>query len=423
VTIENPLPNTFLEQTEPDIYATLGVDKKGFSKEMLETDLINLAKAVSNAGKQGTDTPRYRNALKSYQKKLAEVNRERGLRGQKPITSVDELNKSIETSSISELQNQLIIEQDLGNTNKVKEIEQAIAESQAILSSGRMTPTGLTGVTQAGLAGYVPDMQKGKPVLNEEMTFTIVGPDGKAVVANNRPLESVFLVFEDKNFYERGIKSTVKNITYRNADEIRSLAFSLDKNNRKKLQEEFKKLQLLPSDYIANGELDRNGEFENAFLQAHTFANRVNYQKLQNNQPILGLSDAIREYRTSGMDGGPQINVTLFNRDEVAATLDSIYLQSIGRKANKKEVDEFYRKVQKEAKAKPTVTTTTGRQTTTQRGFETTSLQRMAEAQAEARPEFLAYQLSTNFYNALLGASQLPLTFGAGEAPVTGPLG
>lgn len=412
-----------MEQTEPDIYATLGVDKKGFSKEMLETDLRNLERAVYNAGKQGTDTPRYRNALKRYQKKLAEVNRERGLRGQKPITNVNELNKSIETSSISELQNQLTIEQNLGNTDKVKEIEQAIAESQAILSSGRMTPTGLTGVTQAGLAGYVPDMQKGKPVFNEEMTFTIVGPDGKPVVANNRPLESVFLVFEDKNFYERGVKSTVKNITYRNADEIRSLAFSLDKNNRKKLQEEFKKLQLLPSDYIANGELDRNGEFENAFLQAHTFANRVNYQKLQNNQPILGLSDAIKEYKTSGMDGGPQINVTLFNRDEVAATLDSIYLQSIGRKANKKEVDEFYRKVQKEAKAKPTVTTTTGRQTTTQRGFETTSLQRMAEAQAEARPEFLAYQLSTNFYNALLGASQLPLTFGAGEAPVTGPLG
>ena len=47
----------------------------------------------------------------------------------------------------------------------------------------------------------------------------------------------------------------------------------------------------------------------------------------------------------------------------------------------------------------------------------------MAGAQAEARPEFLAYQLSTNFYNALLGASRLPVQFGAGEAPVTGPVG
>jgi len=409
VTIENPLPNTFLEQAQSE----LGVARERISTDLtiLEDDLRNLEQAVRNAGAQGTDTPRYRNAVNRYQKKLAEVNRQRGLRGQKPVTSIGELNKASNTSSINDLQKQLTVEQNLGNTDKVKEIEQAIAESQAILSSGRMTPTGLTGVTQAGLAGYVPDMQKGKPVLNEEMTFTIVGTDGKPVVANNRPLESVFLVFEDKNFYERGIKSTVKNITYRNADEIRSLAFSLDKNNRKKLQEEFKKLQLLPSDYIANGELDRNGEFENAFLQAHTFANRVNYQKLQNNQPILGLSDAIREYRTSGMDGGPQINVTLFNRDEVAATLDGIYLQSIGRKANKKEVDEFYRKVQKEAKAKPTVTTTTGRQTTTQRGFGETSLQGMAEAQAEARPEFLAYQLSNNFYNALYNATRIPSGF------------
>jgi hypothetical protein len=59
----------------------------------------------------------------------------------------------------------------------------------------------------------------------------------------------------------------------------------------------------------------------------------------------------------------------------------------------------------------------------TKAGFTETSVVDMAGAQAEARPEFLAYQLSTNFYNALLGASRLPMEFGAGEAPTTGPLG
>jgi hypothetical protein len=35
----------------------------------------------------------------------------------------------------------------------------------------------------------------------------------------------------------------------------------------------------------------------------------------------------------------------------------------------------------------------------------------MAEAQAEARPEFLAYQLSNNFYNALYNATRIPSGF------------
>jgi hypothetical protein len=116
-------------------------------------------------------------------------------------------------------------------------------------------------------------------------------------------------------------------------------------------------------------------------------------------------------------------NVSIINRDAAQVYLDNTYLNSIGRKATKKEVDEFYQKVQKEAKARPTVTTTTGTQTTTRKGFDETSVVGMAAAQAEERPEFLAYQLSTNFYNALLGASRLPVQFGAGEAPVTGPVG
>jgi len=113
----------------------------------------------------------------------------------------------------------------------------------------------------------------------------------------------------------------------------------------------------------------------------------------------------------------------IVNRETAQTALDDIYLNSIGRKANKKEVDEFYQKVQKEAKARPTVRAKTGTDATTRQGFTGDTLTEMAGAQAEARPEFLAYQLSTNFYNALLGASRLPVQFGAGEAPVTGPVG
>ena len=177
--------------------------------------------------------------------------------------------------------------------------------------------------------------------------------------------------------------------------------------------------------YAVDGELNyiTRPLFNNALLVAArgtTEANLAAYQ--QQGTPKTAL-EVINEAARAAGSGGTQTSVYLGNRESAQAYLDDTYLNSIGRKATKKEVDEFYQKVQKEAKARPTVTTTTGTQTTTRRGFDEASVVDMAEAQAEARPEFLAYQLSTNFYNALLGASRLPVQFGAGDAPVTGPIG
>lgn len=174
-----------------------------------------------------------------------------------------------------------------------------------------------------------------------------------------------------------------------------------------------------------NGELNylTRETFNQAIRTAADAATAENLQAYRTNGATKSILDVINQAAKAGAGSTTSAQTYIINRESAQSALDDIYLNSIGRKANKKEVDEFYRKVQKEAKARPTVTTNTGGSTTTRQGFSKETLTEMGSAQAEARPEFLAYQLSTNFYNALLGASRLPLTFGAGEAPVTGPLG
>jgi len=161
--------------------------------------------------------------------------------------------------------------------------------------------------------------------------------------------------------------------------------------------------------------------FNTAVKTAAAGATQENLVAYETNGAPKSILDIINEAAKGAGGSQTQTTVTIINRESAQQYLDNTYLNSIGRKATKKEVDEFYRKVQKEAKARPAVSTTTGTQTTRRQGFDESTLVEMASAQAEARPEFLAYQLSTNFYDALRGAAQLPVQFG--EAPTTGPLG
>ncbi len=175
--------------------------------------------------------------------------------------------------------------------------------------------------------------------------------------------------------------------------------------------------------YEVNGELNylNRATFNNALLaaaQGTTEANLLAYQQKTAPKNIL---EVVNEAARAAGGTSTTTETYIVNRESAQKVLDDVYLQSIGRKANKKEVDEFYQKVQKEAKARPTVRTDTGPAATTRQGFSGETVTEMAAAQAEARPEFLAYQLSTNFYDALLGAARLPINIP--EAPTTGPIG
>jgi hypothetical protein len=396
------------------------------SISILQKEVENLAIGLERAAKsQGTDSATYRRALKRYQDTLARLNRERGKVGLEPVSNLEELEKEVSSRSGSSnsnaLRNELKWAQDTygPSSAKAREVEQKIAEADALLASSRMTPGGVTAVSQTGLAGYVPDLKNSRPILNPaDFTITVVDQNNKPVVVGNTTLQDVFLVFEDKNFYERGVKTTVKNIAYRTAEDIRSLVFSLNKNDRKKLQQEFKTLQLLPSNYNANGELDRDGAFENAFLQAHTLANRVNFQKLQNQEPILGLSDAIKQYRSEEEGPTTQRNIAEFalSDGQAEGLLEEFYTRALGVRPSKKDIDQFKEIVRQRAGNKPRVTETTttadGRTSTTKTvdtGFGAAEAELLARRQAEARPEFAPYQMATTFYDSLLRAAQSPV--------------
>jgi len=186
---------------------------------------------------------------------------------------------------------------------------------------------------------------------------------------------------------------------------------------------------------IEAGVLDKNEPldgnvsqaFRDAVLKVGVFVSEENYylhksgQKRQLMTPEQGIDLLIARGGGKGASRTSSF-VSIPSREDAEELLNETYLSSIGRKANKKEIDEFYRKVQKEAKARPSTRTETavgtGTSTVEQEGFTPATARQMASATAEARPEFLAYQLSTNFYNALYNASRLPVEFG--DAPVLG---
>ena len=395
--------------------------------DRLERELKNLAEDVLNASGKGTDSDTYNKAVAKYNAKLEQLNKERNKAGLKSVKSIEELDadKSLvgSTTDIGTLQNRLKAEQALGNTAKAKELETQIAEANAMRTAGIATPTGKS-VTQAGVSGYIPDIKNSQPIINEDGTISVVGADKKPIAVGNKNLESVYIVFtNEQNFYERGVKSTSKKVEYRTAEEIRQEAFSLSKENRKKLQEEFKKIGLLSKNYNANGELDRDNAFENAFLLAHNYANQVNYNRLVNGEPLIGIIDAVKQFKTDEEGKGPQIqrSVSQFSISdgEAEALLEEFYTQALGVRPGENDIQKFKEIVQKRAAKKPriteTTTTTDGSLSTStskvlEEGFDASQAQLLARRQAEARPEFAPYQMATTFYDSLLRAAQSPVT-------------
>jgi hypothetical protein len=394
--------------------------------DRLERELKNLAEDVVNASGKGTDSDTYNKAVAKYNAKLQQLNKERNKAGLKSVKSIEELDadKSLSGSStdIATLRNRLKAEQALGNTAKAKELEAQIAEANAMRTASIASPTG-KGITQAGVSGYIPNIKDSQPIINEDGTISVVGADKKPIAVGDKNLESVYIVFTNqKDFYERGVKSSSKNIEYRTAEELRQEAFSLSKDNRKKMQEAFKNVGLLPKSYNANGELDRDNAFENAFLLAHNYANQVNYNRLVNGEPLIGIIDAVKQFKIDeGKEPQVQRSISQFSISdgEAEALLEEFYTQALGVRPGKNDIQKFKEIVQKRAARKPriteTTTTTDGSLSTStskvlEEGFDASQAQLLARRQAEARPEFAPYQMATTFYDSLLRAAQSPVT-------------
>jgi hypothetical protein len=392
--------------------------------DRLERELKNLAKDVTDASEKGIDSKAYTNAISKYNAKLNQLNNARAKAGLKQIKSIEELDSekvtSGATNDVQLLQNQLKAQQALNNTQKVKELEQQIADANALRTA--TIATAPKGITQAGVSGYIPNIKDAQPIINEDGTISVVGADKKPIAVGDKTLDSVYIVFTNqKDFYERGVKSTSKNIEYRTAEELRQEAFSLSKDNRKKMQEAFKKIGLLPKDYNANGELDRDNAFESAFLLAHNYANQVNYNKLVNNESLVGIIDAVKQFKLEET-GKPQVskNITEFSLSDgqAEALLEEFYTQALGVRPGQKDIEKFKEIVKKRASKKPriteTTTTTDGSVSTSsskviEEGFGTAEAELLARRRAETRPEFAPYQMATTFYDAVLRAAQSPV--------------
>ena len=391
--------------------------------DRLEAELRNYSDGVRRAVEKGKDSAEYRKALEKYNAKLQQLNTARAKINLPSITSVEQLDlekaKNSTTLEISQIENDIAAETALGNTNKVKELEQNLTEAKALKLQSVSTPAGFAGTSQSGYAGNIPDITQSQPIINEDGTISVVDANRKPISIGNRPLESVYIVFDEKNFYERGVKSTIKSVNYRNEEELIQQAYSFKKEDRKKLQEAFKKAGLLPSNYNANGELDRDSAFESAFLTAHRYANQVNYNRLVNSQPLVGILDAVSEYKTDA-DKEPRISKSIsefsISDTQAEALLEDFYTQALGVRPGKNDIEKFKDIVRKKAAEKPRVVQTTASAdnltTTTktiEEGFDEAGAQLLARRQAEARPEFAPYQMATSFYDSVLRAAQSPV--------------
>jgi hypothetical protein len=396
----------------------------------MRRQLANLDKKIDGLE---PNTPEYNRAIKQYRELKAKID---NLEQQR-------LQSSGQVKTAVELRKDLQKAKDRGySQDQVDRLEEKLAEAErnavaTVKPDDKLRPAR---VSDGANSGYIPNIQTSQPIYNPQTgTITVVDKNtGEPVnVTRNNvttPLQNVFIVIDEKKFYERGKESVVRDVKYVSENDLVQTAYSLSKDDRRRLQEDMKRVGLLPKEFKATGDFDISGEFVNAYLNAYTAANQINFNNLQNNLPLQGVLSAYQSYQDQGL-GGPRTSVTqqvsIPNREAAAEQLNNLYLNSVGRKATDKEINEFYKKVRSTAKSRPTTTRTTtateglGTESSvqTETGFDSNVLESMARESAEARPEFLAYQLSTNFYNALLGASRLPMQFGAGAAPTTGPLG
>jgi hypothetical protein len=128
----------------------------------------------------------------------------------------------------------------------------------------------------------------------------------------------------------------------------------------------------------------------------------------------LSLAEATAQANLGNGGGGgggslasTQKQTTQYTLQQVRSAADNIYQNSIGRVLNDDELRMLHQSLNNTLKSSPTVVKTDakGNSTTTggvdERGF--------MQQQAEANPEFAAYQKATTYFDAMLGSLQGPV--------------
>lgn len=149
-----------------------------------------------------------------------------------------------------------------------------------------------------------------------------------------------------------------------------------------------------------------NGKFEAAAVTLMQTASSINYDRYNFKQRPATLDDLIGDMGDSLRAGSTTTNIstTDFTPEEAKTILDAFYEESIGRRATADEVAKFTQVLKKQAKSRPTVTTSTTvgstTRTSTKAGFGQTEAQALAQQEAEATTEYKPFQLATRAYDA-----------------------
>lgn len=180
---------------------------------------------------------------------------------------------------------------------------------------------------------------------------------------------------------------------------------SMSVEERRQFQNKIKSAYGSAYDGPTNGSNDFAGKFENAaqaFMERFT---QINYDNFSANGKPVSIDAAVKSSGGGGFSSvSRNITTTDFTPEEAKTILDAYYQDSIGRRATADEVAKFTQVLKKQAKSRPTVTTSTTvgstTRTSTKAGFGQTEAQALAQQEAEATPEYKPFQLATRAYDA-----------------------
>lgn len=204
---------------------------------------------------------------------------------------------------------------------------------------------------------------------------------------------------------------------------------SMNRSQRAALQKTLAGIEGLNYNGPTDGSRTYGNVFEAKALEFATWATQQNYNLYTqtNNGTNLGVkpksfSELIDEISGGGGAGGTNVSRTIqeasFTREDAKKLLDAYYTEALGRKATKKEVNQFTKVLQRRAAERPTVQTATT--TTDAAGNSTTRLQMregfgveqataLAQRRAETQPEFRPYQMATTYYDAFMEILASPI--------------
>jgi hypothetical protein len=186
--------------------------------------------------------------------------------------------------------------------------------------------------------------------------------------------------------------------------------YSQDPEATANLKKRLVELRYLPQGTVIDGVPD--AAFRAAMDTLGAKISTENFRRLQSDprQRMFTLEDGLDYLSSRGGAGATTTGTrtTISTKDEAYATLNTALRSYLGREATEEELSQFTAQLNAFERKSPTVSTTTGTDTTVSGGAEGAS-ERMATEFARSQEGSAAFRAGTYYYDALLDAIDNPL--------------